>query len=147
MCYLLKLKACCMLYSCYLLPLSWLLYAIQLLFVTTEVVTACRTVAICCHRDVAACHAVAYLLPHAVQLLFVAACHAVATCHAVAIGCRMPYSHLFVATEVVAACRAVAICCRMLCSCLFVATEVVAACCAVATYLLPHAVQLLICCH
>ena len=88
--------------SCYLLPLRWLPHIAQLLFVATEVVATCCTVAICCRmlcsclfvatEVVAACHTVTIcccmlcsclcvaieVLPHAVQLLFAAACHAVA---------------------------------------------------------------------
>ena len=80
---------------------------LQLQCVAIEVIAT-----ICCHTLYSS-----YLLPHAMQLLFVATCLAV--CY------LLPHAVQF------------AICCCMPCSLLFIAT-----CCEVC-YLLPHAVQLL----
>ena len=114
--------------------------SIQLLFVAPHrtVVFGCRmthsllfVVARCRVAFVAVCRTVCYLLPHAVQLLFLP--------HAVyfAICCSAPYScYLLLYTVFVAACHTVAIYCRMLYSLLFVATS------RKICYLLPHAVQL-----
>ena len=130
---------------------------------------ACCTVAICCRYFfhlrcsllfVATCctiailllHAIqfAILLPHAVQMLFIAAICCLAACGTVAICCCMSYSLLL---NFVAACRAVCYfvaACRAVCyfvaACHAVCYVFVAACRTVC-YLLPHAVQFVICCH
>ena len=112
----------------------------SLLFVAAYLLPHAAWFTICCcycHMlyscdFVAACRTVCYLLPHAVQMLFVATICCLAACGMVAICCRMSCSLLF-------CCRTLySLLCRMPCSLLFVA-----ALCTVC-YLLPHAIRYLL---
>ena len=137
-CHLPLHAACCKFFlgAAYRIAFYWLLHAVQFSI---------------CYRSCPVCYLLLhafqlfYLLPHTVQLLFVAGCCAVAinfvaACHAVAIYCCVLCSSYLLPHAMqllfAAACSTVcclllhavqfAICCRKPCSC----------------YFLPHAVQL-----